>query len=148
MRRSVPWLVHVLVPLSLGLGFYLAFRSLDVPILAWMGRIEVVETLRARSLSLVPQLPRFVNDSFVDGLSAYALGAALSLIWRADQDRRRWLLGGYAVALGFEFVQWPDAIPGVFGWTDVIAILLMYPLGAILAGNSVTSWPPKMLPSG
>ncbi len=148
MRRSVPWLVHVGVPLGLGLGFYLAFRSLDVPILAWMGRIGGVETMRVKTLPLVAQLPHFVNDSLVDGLAAYALGAALSLIWLTDKERRRWLLFGYVVALGFEFVQWPGAVPGIFGWTDVVAIVLFYPLGAILASNSATSWTLRMLPSG
>ena len=145
MRRSVPWLVHVGLPIGLGLGFYLAFRGLDVPILAWMARFEWLETIRARTLPLVPRLPHFLNDSFVDGMSAYALGAALSLLWRADQERQRWLWIGYAVALGFEFSQWPEAAPGVFGWTDVAAITLLYPLGAILASHSLTSLPPRML---
>ncbi len=133
--------------MGLGLGFYLAFRGLEVPILAWMAHLEGIETVRARTLPLVSRLPAFINGSFVDAMAAYALGSALSLVWRHDSERRRWLLLGFIVALGFEFVQWPDAVPGVFSWIDAVAIVLFYPLGAALASWTVTSSQPRMLPT-
>jgi hypothetical protein len=147
MRRTVPWLVHVGLPLGLGLGFYVAFRGLEVPILAWMASLEGIETIRARTLPLVSRVPAFINASFVDAMAAYALGSALSLVWRHEVERRGWLLLGLFVALGFEFVQVPEAVPGVFSWIDVVAILLFYPLGVALVSWTFTSWKPRMLPT-
>lgn len=145
MRRTIIWLVHVGLPLGLGLTFYLAFRSLDVPILAWMARLEVVETIRSKTLPSVSHLPGYINDTFVDAMSAYALGAALTLVWDRDSQRPRWLALGFVVALGFEFAQWPDAVPGVFSWSDVVGIAIFYPLGVLLAHRTAISWLPKTL---
>lgn len=118
--------IHVALPLSLGALSYVLLRP----------------SALAAHVALRHFVPSVVRGSLADGLWAYALGAAISLVWSGGSRRGgfAWLGAGLALALGFEALQKLGLVRGVFDARDLAFMFVGYLLGVAL-----TRLPPTTL---
>ena len=130
--------LHVLAPLLLGVVVYVAWRTTDVLLVGWLP-IAIVHALRT-TLGALP-LPRVVAGSAPDLAWAWAFGAALALVWRGRTWRVKapWLAVGLLVAAGAEVGQLWGVPAGTFDVVDLVAIVVGYVLGAVVASASSCS---------
>ena len=135
MRRA---LLHVALPLVVGVLVYVAWRETEVRVVAWLPRVAA-GAVRA-SVGRVP-VPRAIAGSLPDAAWGWAFGAALALVWRGTAWRKSapWLLAGAALAIGVELGQAAGAIPGTFDWLDLASIALGYAAGALVASRGQRS---------
>jgi len=124
MKRAIPLVVF---PLSLGALFYLAFRSPDLRLHQWAAWLGIPHAhLR---------VPNAISGSFPDAAWAFALGAALALVWRNSEARARfaWLIAGALLAAALEVGQYFHVVPGVFDPIDLASMIGGYIAGAGIA---------------
>jgi hypothetical protein len=133
-KLSASVLVHVVLPLVVGVVAYVAWRTSEVRVVTWLPRVLVV-ALRD-TLGRVP-LPRVVAGSLPDAAWGWAFGAALAIVWRARgwREKAPWLGAGAALAIGVELGQAAGIVPGTFDWADLVSIAIGYTVGAALAGH-------------
>ncbi|CAN5571012.1 hypothetical protein BH09MYX1_BH09MYX1_53020 [soil metagenome] len=137
-------LLHVGLPLALGLSIYLLFRKDDIALFRAfdaLGLRFLLDHLRPISRPIASLLPRVVLGSAPDAAWAYAFGAALSLVWARDarhardfnhvQDARIWIVLGFVIAIGVELAQLAHLIEGVFDPVDLGVMAGAYALGAL-----------------
>jgi hypothetical protein len=129
-------LVHVVLPLAIGVVAYAAWRSKEVHVVAWMSRLAPhgVDAMQGTGAT---RLPSVIVGSLPDAAWAWAFGAALALIWRGRPWRERavWLGGGALVALSAELGQAVHVVPGTYDTADLAAIALGFAAGALLASR-------------
>lgn len=132
-KRAV---VHVALPLAIGLALYAAWRSKEVHVVSWLSRVAPrgVDAMQGAGTSRVPSR---ILGSLPDALWAWAFGATLALVWlgRPWREKRLWLGAGALVALGAELGQAAHVLPGTYDTADLFAIAVGYVLGATLAGR-------------
>jgi hypothetical protein len=137
VARVARVLVHVVLPLAIGVLAYAAWRSKDVHVVAWMSRIAPrgVDAMRGTGAARVPSA---IIGSLPDAAWAWAFGAALALVWRGRpwREKAAWLAGGAVVALSAELGQALHLLPGTYDAVDLVAIAIGFVLGASLAGRS------------
>lgn len=125
-------LARVVAPLALGAALYLLLREDDIALFRWveaLGGGPLLGAMRGATHGLAAFVPRFVLGSFPDGAWAFAFGAAMALVWRAERgtlSARVWLALGFVVAVGIEAGQGLGVVPGVFDPLDLLAIALGY----------------------
>jgi fatty acid desaturase len=130
--RPLRWLLHVVAPLVVGVGLYVAFR----PRLPWVlsflpyaGRLEHV-------------LPERLVDVAPDAAWSYALTASLALLWApgpgAAKHRQRWawVAVGPIFSAAYELGQQVGVVPGSYDWAD-----LVFGVGASLLAVVCCRWP-------
>ena len=93
-REGGAFLAHVVVPLVLGVLVYVLWRPRDIWLLKWLdsaGLAHIMDAARARAGTAPPPV---LLDVLPDALWAYALGAALGLVWLGGASRARafWLV--------------------------------------------------------
>lgn len=127
--------LHVVLPLVLGVLVYVAWRTTDVQLVTWLPD-ALVRALRG-SLGRIP-LPDFVRGSAPDAAWGWSFGAALALVWRGRplRAKARWLAGGALVAAYAEVGQLWGLPPGRFDVIDLFAIVLGFAIGAAIASRS------------
>jgi hypothetical protein len=137
MKRFAPRvLLHVVMPIALGGALYLSFRNDDIALFRWveaLGLGHALDAARTVTRRLLPWLPRVVLGSAPDMAWAWAFGAALAMVWRAEPATiaaRAWLGAGFAIAVGIEVGQGLGIVPGVFDPVDLVAIGVGYASGA------------------
>jgi hypothetical protein len=135
VRPSVRVLIHVVLPLTLGVVAYVAWRETEVRIVTWMPRAII--TLLRGTLGRIP-LPRVVSGSLPDAAWGWAFGAALGLVWRTRgwREKAPWILTGAVMTAGVEIGQAVGVIPGVFDWIDLVSMVIGYALGAIISSGT------------
>jgi fatty acid desaturase len=105
-------LVHVALPLWLGVCTYATCRSTLPRALSWF-------PLGGRCVGCLPE--RFV-DVFPDAAWAYALTALVMLLWgpKPGTAGRLWIGSTVLVAAGWELGQRYGVVPGQFDWADLV----------------------------
>src|SRR5215472_78086 len=95
---AVSWMVRVLAPLALGATFY----RVGTPRAGW------------------------IRGTAPDALWTFALTSTIVLLWggSASPARYGWIAAALAVAVGHEFAQLAQVIPGTFDVRDVVASVL------------------------
>lgn len=119
--------VHVCLPVVLGAGFYLLFRSPELRVFDWIDGLGANDWIvRARILAApaAEQLPLWVLFSLPDGLWVYALTAAMMMVWRGHEGSARvtWSAAGVVLAGSGEVGQVLAIVPGTFDSMDLFAI--------------------------
>ncbi len=109
-------LLHVIVPLCLGMTVYILWRSEDLYIL--QQPISSTKLDYKPSNLLVYTLPDF--------LWLYALLHSIRLIWQADKRVWFWLILCTLLSIGTEILQLQDYIPGTFDYYDIAAYLMAF----------------------
>jgi hypothetical protein len=112
-REQRAWLVHVVVPLSLGFLTYAVCR----PSFALLSR------------ALVPNhwLTRFLVFQGADAVWSYSFTACLGLLWPSRSSTRAlWLGTALAVGVGLEAGQYFGVVEGTFDWLDVMVIAMAW----------------------
>jgi hypothetical protein len=130
--------VHVVLPLVLGVLCYAAWRSQDVRIVAWMSRIAPRGAVGGEGTEGgASRVPAVIVGSLPDAAWAWAFGSALALVWHGKSWREKaaWLCAGWAVAVFAELGQAIHVLPGTFDVADLVAIALGFVLGAAVAGR-------------
>ena len=110
-------IVHVALPVAVGVLIYAIFRypAFD-------------------ALGVADDLPAWVRYNLPDGLWAYATISIASLPWRENSPHLYlWMLLSFVVVLGYELLQLPNLVPGVFDPMDVLASVLGLAFGGVLA---------------
>ncbi len=140
--------LHVILPLVLGAAMYAAWRSPEIRLVAWLEEVLPGTGGRARSGGALVGVPSAIAGSLPDAAWGWALGAALSLLWRGATLRARipWLMGGGALAVGTELGQAVHVVPGTFDPLDLAAIGVGYTLGMLIAGRDAASRSPRTSP--
>ena len=132
--------LHVGLPLVLGVLAYVAWRSTDVRVVAWVSRIAPhgASAVRNAGSSALARVPALIAGSLPDAAWGWAFGAALALVWRGRswREKRAWMGSGAMVALAAELGQAVHVVPGTYDHADLAAIALGYVLGALLAGRA------------
>lgn len=135
MRQSTRIFLHVLVPLTLGVVAYVAWRETEVRVVTWMPRV-FVDVLRG-TIGRIP-MPHAIAGSLPDCAWGWAFGAALGIVWRARpwREKAAWLITGGVLTAFVEIGQAIGVIPGVFDWLDLVSMVVGYALGAFIAGGT------------
>jgi hypothetical protein len=130
---TLPFVLHVVLPLALGTLVYAAYRDRDIHVVAWLAEAGAVDAARD-TVGRAP-LPRVVVGALPDLAWAWAFGAALVLVWRGKPLREAmpWLAAGAVVALGSEIGQAFGVVPGTFDPVDLAAIAAGFVGGAAVA---------------
>jgi hypothetical protein len=123
MRRVALYLVNVVLPLALGAGIYVGWRSTDLMVFRW---VEVAGASGLVVRSAVP-LPSWVLYCLPDGCWVYAYTSWMLAIWGRSGP---WVYSGVVLAVGAEFGQLVGFVPGTYDTLDVV----FYLAGFILAG--------------
>lgn len=138
--------VHVVLPLVLGVLVYVAWRTTDVELVTWLPD-AIVRALRG-SIGRIP-LPRVVLGSAPDAAWGWSFGAALALVWRGRplRAKRAWLAAGALVAAWAEIGQLWGVPPGRFDVFDLVAIVAGYAAAVVVVSRggggryAGRSWP-------
>ena len=110
-------LAHVVAPVAAGAGVYLLWRAPTLAGFGWAraaGLGGVVESARTWAAGARPHVPDLVLFTLPDALWAYALTAALALVWRRARGRAGAAFVGLGAVLivGGEAAQALGALPG------------------------------------
>ena len=152
MRAARDVALRVVLPLALGAALYLLLRDDDIALFRWveaLGGGSLLGGVRGVTRGLAGFVPRAFLGSFPDGAWAFAFGAAMALVWRAERGTaaaRGWLAVGFVVAVGIELGQGLGVVPGTFDPLDLAAIAIGYALPAIgtrLPACASSSLPPS-----
>jgi hypothetical protein len=110
--------VHVLTPLLVGGGIYIAWRSTSLLMFRWfevLGFGPVVTAVRAAACD-PSRVPDFVRFTVPDGAWVYAFTACLAIIWTRPAP---WVALPVALGVGGELGQAAGIVPGVFDARDM-----------------------------
>jgi hypothetical protein len=139
MKRSKlkPVALHVVLPLTIGVVAYAAWRSEDVRIVAWLARVVPGAVHTARTGGAAVDVPHAVAGSLPDLAWAWAFGAMLAIVWRgrAWREKAPWIAGGGVVALFCEVGQAWGIVPGTFDPLDLLAITVGYAGGVAISAR-------------
>jgi hypothetical protein len=121
-------LAHVAAPLAVGGGVYALFRQRGTEVERWLG------------LHLPPPLAvganavRFTLGVLPDAVFAYAVGAALALLWAgsARAPKLWWAFSGFVFVVALEIAQGLHVIAGTFDVSDLVAMGFGYLLGWVM----------------
>ncbi len=128
MKKNI--LLHVMLPLLIGGGIYIGFRSESLLLFQWiehLGGIHLVTELRALTTEI--SLPNWVIYSLPDALWLYAFTYSILLIWEKQmhQISLGWLAIVFILGIGNELGQFYGIIPGTFDPIDLgLSILALF----------------------
>ncbi len=123
---------HVGLPLISGVAVYLTCRATLPSSLAWFpygGR-------------LLERMPATLSYVLPDFLWAYALTAALLLIWSGGSGRARygWVVVAALIAVALELAQAAGILPGTYAGEDVLSSLAGCGLAVVLCPHRRPAW--------
>ena len=132
MRRRISFFSYVILPLLLGGGIYLLFRSSQLLMFAWAAMLGLMEPLAQARAVVAPwqaMLPAWAIFSLPTAL--YYL-SAMNYCWlMLEQDRTmawRWTLLVSGLAFGVELIQTILPLAGTFSSEDLVTYAFVFPL--------------------
>jgi len=107
--------LHVLMPISIGIIIYMFFRG--IPLIDPHGNIFPIWTIK---------IPELVMYNIPDGLWLYALLFCISMIWAHEKSNSHygWLTIILILSITSEYLQKWGLIPGTFDLQDIYAYLM------------------------
>jgi hypothetical protein len=123
MRRSVVFLLQVVLPIAVGASIYVGWRTTDLLVFRWIDAVGASELVFRPAVPL----PGWVLCSLPDGCWVYAYTSWMLMIWGRITP---WVLSGVILAVGAEFGQLLGLVPGTYDNLDVA----FYVGACILAG--------------
>lgn len=136
-KRKLPFIVHVLVPITIGGLIYICWREPDLIMFRWLRTIGLetfTNSLRSLTTPEHKFLPYWFIYSLPDGLWVYALTAFMLLLWRNSDSlptKVFYCSLGLILGAGTELGQLAGIVPGTFDFGDLI-VCLIAPTAALL----------------
>ena len=133
MKKNI--LLHIILPLLIGGGIYIGFRSESLLLFQWIeyiGGINLV--LELRSLVTDISLPDWILYSLPDALWLYAFAYSILLIWNKQISRTSLacLAIVFIIGIGHELGQFYGIISGTFDPLDLVLSILALLLPLII----------------
>jgi hypothetical protein len=125
MRRFAFFLVNVVLPIAIGAGIYLGWRSTDLMVFRWIEAVDVSGFVVRPMLNL----PSWVLYCLPDGCWAYAYTSWMLAIWGR---LNLWVCSGVVLAVGCEFGQLVRFVPGTYDTLDVVFYLVAFVLAGVV----------------
>lgn len=118
-------LVNVILALFVGATIYILFRSRTLLVFSWLDFVGIGEAVNGLRTIVFPyrqNLPEWFVYSLPDGLWVYAITSFYIHLWANHNSVYRffWILLGAVCAIGGEFGQLLDIVPGTFCLMDLI----------------------------
>jgi hypothetical protein len=138
---------HVVLPLLVGGGIYLAWRDTSLLMFHWLdavGGLAPLHPLRVAAAPLRPSLPDWLLFSVPDGAWVYACVAFFGRLWLDGPRLARafWTGLGPALAIGGEVGQIVGLVPGTFDVADVVWYAAAGVVAAVFAAAPWRKAPP------
>lgn len=137
---AAPWLLHSILPLSIGGLLYVGWRSRELAMWSWARAIGIADAasgLRA-ALRALGEPPEWLRFTIPDVLWVYALTWSVARLQRGSRPfvKAAWLLVPAALGPGAELLQAVGLLPGTFDALDLAGCALAFGLGAWRGGAS------------
>lgn len=119
-------LLTVVLPVTAGAFIYLSWRSHTLLVFRWLHWIGLERfTEQTQHLAGLIKPPHLISNSVPDGLWVFAFTSAMRFVWHSPNSLIAfcWIALPTALALGGEFGQALQIVPGTFDWLDVFANL-------------------------
>ncbi len=129
--------LNVIVPLILGGGIYLLWRSSSLLMFEWVRAIggqEILKNVRANTIEYRIFIPEPILYSFPDATWVYSATAYQLLVWKQRNAiaKELWILSALILGIGGEFGQLIKAVPGTFCLFDITLSLAAYIMARII----------------
>lgn len=111
-RNVILFTMLVLFPIAIGTAIYVGWRTTSLLVFDWMALFGIPHDVFRPAVNL----PSPILYSLPDGCWVLAGTTWMLLIWRSWHP---WVFVFAALAIGGEFGQAFDFVPGTFEWTDV-----------------------------
>lgn len=123
------WVLHVVLPLTVGSVLYLGYRSDTLLVWQWAevaGLDGVLYALRFAVTAVVASVPEPVAFTLPDGLWVYAMSFAVSRLWARGNrfERAGWLAIPVLLGVGAELGQAIGFVPGTFDPADLVVCVV------------------------
>ncbi|HEX5727142.1 MAG TPA: hypothetical protein VFX98_16815 [Longimicrobiaceae bacterium] len=127
--------------MAAGGAVYLLWRAPHLRLFRWAEAVRadgLVARLQLGAAGARESLPDLLLFSLPDALWAYALTAALALVWRARRGAAAlaWVSLGAVLGVGSELGQLARAVPGTFDPADAVLCALAAALAYVLVYRS------------
>jgi hypothetical protein len=138
MRHTlVQFIFGHIIPLLLGAGIYLVFRTDSLKVFEWMEALQVsssIDVMRTELHFLRDYLPQWVLFSLPDGLWLFSGINLILCIWRNEISPANigWLATLCLIAIGSELLQFAALLSGTFDFRDLSAYSLAIILSFII----------------
>jgi hypothetical protein len=109
---ATDFFVHVVLPIGVGAGIYLGWRSTNLLVFQWLDTVGLTSWIPRPQIAL----PRWVLYALPDACWAYAATSWMLLIWKQFVP---WVYAGVSLAVLSEFGQLIGLVPGVYSHMDV-----------------------------
>ena len=111
-RTVLMFAAFVLLPIAIGTAVYVGWRTTSLLVFDWMSFLGIPHDVFRPTISL----PAPILYSLPDGCWVFAGTSWMLLIWRGFHP---WAFVIAALAIGGEFGQAVQLVPGTFEWTDI-----------------------------
>lgn len=115
-RQHSIFLIHIILPLFLGIIIYAL----------WRGIFFIDPAQKVFPLICNTQTPNWVKYNLPDGLWMYSFLSTFFIIWRQQISKHfvAWILLAIILSFFLEILQARHIIPGTFDWFDLLAYAL------------------------
>ena len=135
LKRLELIIFHIIFPLLLGGGIYVAFRSKSLILFRWFDKINIsgfTNVIRDILDPCINNIPNWVKFSLPDGLWVYAFSSSFLIIWNQDfKTVKYWLLIPLLTFTFIELFQHFKIISGTCDLVDFFICLLAFVLSII-----------------
>jgi len=126
------------MPVVLGLSIYVLWRPETIRLFGWLelvGLGSCVGLIRSYSIYVYDYIPEWIIFSLPNGLWAFSYAFIITALWWGSNSKLKYLwLGSIPVlGLGYEIMQYPGVIRGVFCLQDLVICFIGIVLGTTIS---------------
>ncbi len=142
MKKSIRFILCVLLPLTSGGLTYILFRKDSLRMFSWFHKIglsELISSARVFASSFAP--PDWVIYSLPDALWLFSFTSLILLLWENKLTRNAifWSTAATVIGICSEIGQALKLVPGTFDSLDLLFLLLASTLSFILTFRNRTT---------